>query len=267
MIIVPAALVSDLVHVRFDVRSTPEVIGHRGASAEAPENTMLAFEAAWAAGCTWIEADVQPTADNVPVMLHDDDLSRTTDGSGALRHLSAEEVGKLDAGSWFRSAKGVPYAGTAVPNLAEVVEDLSASRALLLEIKGQHTREQVAAELAVIRASRWDERVFVESFQVEVLRHVHAIEPGRPVGLLVHVLHEDPVAVCAELGVASYNPDHRVLRERPEVVEQLHEAGVAVTAFTADHPEDWEFLTDLRVDGIITNIPADLLAWQATNCA
>lgn len=83
----------------------------------------------------------------------------------------------------------------------------------------------------------------------------------------MHVLHEDPVAVCADLEVVSYNPDHRVMRERPEVVQALHQAGVAVVVYTADQPEDWKFLTDLGVDGIITNIPADLRAWQATHRA
>jgi glycerophosphoryl diester phosphodiesterase len=104
--------------------------------------------------------------------------------------------------------------------------------------------------------------VLVESFEVEALRHVHELDPERPVGLLVHVLHDDPVAVCAELGAVAYNPDHRLLRERPEVVQELHAAGVAVVAYTADDPRDWAFLTDLGVDGIVTNTPGELLAWQ-----
>ncbi|MFZ0661211.1 MAG: glycerophosphodiester phosphodiesterase family protein, partial [Acidobacteriaceae bacterium] len=82
-------------------RSGPLVIAHRGASANAPENTMPAFEAAWAAGCGWVEADVQPTMDNVPVLLHDQDLDRTTTGKGPVRSWSSRDVQSLDAGSWF----------------------------------------------------------------------------------------------------------------------------------------------------------------------
>ncbi len=237
------------------------MIGHRGASAAAPENTLPAFDAAWSSGCGWVEADVQPTADNVPMMLHDDDLDRTTDGSGPIRHSSAQQVRTLDAGSWFEPGTGSPYADAVVPFLSEVVANLSATRALLLEIKGAHTREQVAAELAVLKASCWNERVLVESFEVEALQHVRELDPGRPVGLLVHALHDDPVAVCSELGVVSYNPDHRLLRDRPAIVAELHAAGIAVVAYTADDPDDWAFLTELGLDGIVTNVPGELLAW------
>ena len=255
----------------------PQAIGHRGASAAAPENTLPAFDAAWSSGCEWIEADVQPTSDNVPMMLHDADLDRTTDGCGPIRNLSAERVRALDAGSWFTASgtggtdpdadddsRGDPggFVGTVVPSLAEVVARLSPTRALLLEIKGKHTRDQVAAALAVLAASSWNERVLIESFEPDALRHVQLLDPGRPVGLLVQELHADPVAICVELGAVAYNPDHRQLRERPEVVDQLHAAGIAVVAYTVDEPDDWAFLTDLGVDGIITNLPGELLAWQ-----
>lgn len=260
-------------------RTQPQAIAHRGASGTAPENTLPAYDAAWSCGCGWIEADVQPTSDNVPMMLHDDDLDRTTDGRGPIREVSAEQVRALDAGSWFgRCADDSDtgdvrppvdpcldedrYVNVLVPYLAEVVADLSPTRALLLELKGQHSREQVAAALAVLRASSWNERVLVESFDVETLRHVQFLEPGRPVGLLVQELHADPVAVCAELGAVAYNPDHRQLRERPEVVDALHAAGIAVLAYTVDDADDWAFLTELGVDGIVTNFPAELLVWQ-----
>ncbi len=245
--------------------SGPWVIGHRGASARAPENTLPAFEAAWAAGCAWIEADVQPTSDNVPMMLHDDDLDRTTNGRGPIRHRSAQEIRTLDAGSWFRGddAGGARTYSAVVPYLTEVLEYLTPARSLLLEIKGAHTREQVRAELAALAASGRDDRVLLESFEVEALRYVHALQPGRPVGLLVHVLHADPVAACAEVGAVAYNPDHRLLRDRPEVVGELHAAGLATVVYTADDPADWAFLTDLGVDGIVTNTPAELVAWQA----
>lgn len=259
----PAAhpVLAPAAHPLLAPAAQPWVIGHRGASATAPENTLPAFDAAWSSGCGWIEADVQPTADDVPMMLHDAELDRTTDGRGPIRHLSAEQVRALDAGSWFGPGGTSPCAGAVVPFLSEVVAGLSAQRSLLLEIKGRHTRAQVAAALGVLQASGWNERVLVESFEVQALRYVRELEPQRPVGLLVHVLHEDPVAVCAELGAAAYNPDHRLLRDRPEVVEELHAAGVAVVAYTADDPDDWAFLTGLGVDGIVTNDPAELLAW------
>ena len=61
----------------------------------------------------------------------------------------------------------------------------------------------------------------------------------------------------------AYNPRHTLVRKRPEIVEDLHAAGIVVLAWTVDHPRDWAFLTEVGVDGIITNVPGDLLAWQA----
>ena len=243
--------------------SGPWVIAHRGASARAPENTLAAVEAAWDSGCGWIEADVQPTADNVPVMLHDPDLARTTNGSGLIRERSLLDVLSLDAGSWFVTGSTRAFSGARVPLLAEVVQTLSPTRALLLELKGEHTRDQVLAEVAVVKASGWDDRVLFESFEVESLQHLRSIEPDRPVGLLVDELDDDPVGVCRGLGAAAYNPRHSLLRDRPGLVAELHVAGIAVMPWTADDPADWAFLTSIGVDGIITNVPADLVRWQA----
>lgn len=223
---------------------------------------MPAFHAAWECGAPWVEADVQPTLDGIPVMLHDDDLDRTTDGVGPVRTRSAAQVCSLDAGSWFDAGNPGAYCGTPVPLLADLVSTLDQQRCLLLEIKGDHTREQVLAEMQVVRASGWDDRVLYESFHLEALAHVRSIEPGRPVGLLVGELHDDPIEACRELGAVSYNPRHTLLRDRPELVTALHAAGIAVFVWTADDPADWEFLTGLGVDGIITNTPAALLAWQ-----
>ncbi len=241
----------------------PLVIGHRGAAAVAPENTMPSFEAAWAAGAGWIEADVQPTSDLVPVMLHDDDLDRTTDGSGPIREETAFNVNTLDAGSWFAPE----FAGTRVPELAELLAALAvgqnADRRLLLEIKGEHTSEQVLAEIEVIRASRADPLILLESFEEDALAHLRAIEPRRPFGLLVEQLHADPAAACRELGAVAYNPWVGHVLGRPGVVAQLHAAGIAIMVWTSDDPTEWVRLTELGVDGIITNDPGALVDWQA----
>jgi glycerophosphoryl diester phosphodiesterase len=240
----------------------PLVIAHRGASASAPENTMPAFEAAWAAGCAWVEADVQPTSDNVPILFHDGDLDRTTDGTGPMRERTAYEIAELDAGSWFTTGSTRAFTGTPVPTLADLADTLGPTRSLLLEIKGAHTRDQVLAEISVVRASGWDDRVFFQSFEVQALAHVRSIDPDRPVGLLVEALDEDPVQACAAVGAIAYNPMHTLLRARPDIVPTLHAAGIAVLVWTADDNADWRFLTDIGVDGIITNRPAELLNWQ-----
>jgi glycerophosphoryl diester phosphodiesterase len=239
----------------------PVVIGHRGAAAVAPENTMPSFEAGWAAGARWVEADVQPTADSTLVMLHDDDLDRTTDGSGPVRAQTASSLSRLDAGSWF----GPEFAGTPIPRLAQVLEALMGDRRLLLEIKGAHTHPEIEAIIEAIRVAGAAERVFLESFEIEALRTVRTILPDLPLGLLVGRIEDDPVRACRELGATAYNPDFTEVLARPTLVADLHAAGVAVMVWTPNDPADWSRLTDIGVDAIITDDPGRLIDWQTTN--
>lgn len=239
--------------------AAPVVIAHRGASASRPENTLPAFTAALAAGALWIETDVQPTADDVLVLLHDDDVDRTTDGTGPIRSLPWREVAALDAGSWF----GPEFTGTTVPLLAALLAHITGDRRLLLEIKGDHTSGQLSLLLDVLDTSGAIGRVLMQSFEVPVLERLRALRPEEPVGLLVEGIDDDPVARCRELGAVAYNPDVAELLRRPEAVAELHAAGVALMPWTVDEPADWLALTTLGVDGIITDLPAELLAWQA----
>lgn len=239
--------------------NTPLVIAHRGASAREPENTMPAFLAALADGAVWIETDVQPTADDVLVLIHDDDVDRTTDGTGPIRSLGSDAVARLDAGRWFGDAR----AGVGVPLLTDLLDVITGERRLLLEIKGDHTSEQLALLLDLLERTGSDRRVLLQSFEIPVLERLRALRPDDPFGLLVEEIDDDPVAACHRLGATVYNPDVDQLLRRPEVVAALHAAGIATTPWTVDTPDQWTALTALGVDGIITNRPAELLAWQA----
>lgn len=240
------------------------VFGHRGAPEAAPENTLASDEAARRGGVEWIENDVQPSLDGVPHVMHDTDVGRTTDGTGSIRLLTADRIAALDAGSWF----GARFAGTRVPTLLDQLTDLRTHGGrLLLEFKGPHTRDEVARVLADIRASEMTERVFVQSFDVDTLRIVRELAPELPLALLCFSLDPDPVAIAKELRLASYNPLYSAVTEHPDVVAALHTAGVAVTVWTPDDVEEWASLDGLGVDGIITDRPAELLAWTATRTA
>ncbi|ABP55392.1 glycerophosphodiester phosphodiesterase family protein [Salinispora tropica] len=240
--------------------SPPAVIAHRGASAAAPENTLVAQEVARRANADWIEIDVRPSRDGVPFVLHDATVDRTTDGTGPIRNLTAVQLKALDAGSWFAPQ----YAGTTLPTLVEQLADLRTRGGnLLLEIKGAHTREEVATIVRVIREQRMSQRVFVQSFDVAALRYTRELAPELPIGLLRGSLDADPVAVAEDLGLTAYNPSGKALLTRPEVVADLHEAGVAVMVWTIDSANQWRSLEQAGVDGIITNRPAELAGWNA----
>ncbi|MGK5671223.1 glycerophosphodiester phosphodiesterase family protein [Micromonospora sp. URMC 106] len=236
------------------------VIAHRGASSAAPENTLVAQEAARRANADWIENDVQPSRDGVPFVLHDATVDRTTDGAGRIRDLTAAQLKALDAGSWFAPS----YAGERLPTLAEQLADLRTRGGnLLLEIKGAHTRDEVARIVEVIRAERMTGRVFIQSFEVDALRHTRELAPELPLGLLRSSLDADPVAIARELGLTAYNPSGTALLTRPDAVRALHDAGVAVLVWTIDSANQWQALEQADVDGIITNRPAELAGWNA----
>ncbi|MFB7511896.1 glycerophosphodiester phosphodiesterase [Streptomyces sp. NPDC056144] len=238
----------------------PTVIAHRGAPSAAPENTLVSDEVARRGGATWIENDVQPSADGVPYVLHDATVDRTTDGSGPIRSLTAARIDALDAGSWFAPA----YAGVHVPTLAAQLADLRARGGnLLLEIKGRHSREEVARIVREVREQSMTDRVLVQSFDLRSLAYVRELAPELPVGLLRASLDADPVDVAEELGLSAYNVSDTALATRPRVVGELHAAGVAVNVWTVDKPERWKALDVLGVDGVITNRPTEMAGWNA----
>ena len=101
----------------------PPVTSHRGARGHAPENTMAGMRKAVELGARWIEFDVKLTADDEPVLFHDDTVNRTTDGKGPVARMTLEEIRKLDAGRWFSP----DFAGEPVPTLAEAMDYLAAT--------------------------------------------------------------------------------------------------------------------------------------------
>nr|WP_246211658.1 glycerophosphodiester phosphodiesterase family protein [Phytoactinopolyspora alkaliphila] len=240
--------------------SVPAVVAHRGYSGVSPENTLAAIESALRTGAEYVEIDVHSSADGVPLLLHDATLDRTTDGSGVLAEVDSEYVSGLDAGSWFSSA----FEGQPVPTFADVL-DLMRGRAptLLLEIKGPETYDELVTIIDVIRERDQLDQVILQSFDEQVLRDSRDIEPELRLALLRSTLDADPVAVAEDFGVVAYNPSWARLQERPEVIADLREAGIAVMPYTINDPHQWEILRDLGVDGVITDHPGRLVGWNA----
>ncbi|MGW6282745.1 glycerophosphodiester phosphodiesterase [Kribbella sp. NPDC055071] len=236
------------------------VWAHRGGSSSAPENTAASDEVARRAGVEWIETDVQPTKDGVPVVLHDETVDRTTNGTGPIRSLTAAQVAELDAGSWFAPM----FAGQRVPTLAAQLHGLRTRGGnLLLELKGVHPPESIARIVEEIHRQEMSGRVFVQSFEPQQLRWVRELAPELPLGLLRATLDPDPVAMAKDLDLTAYNPSESAFLTRPAIVAELHAVGVAINIWTVDDPAGWAVLERAGVDGIITNRPAELTGWNA----
>ncbi len=240
----------------------PLVVGHRGNSSVAPQNTLAAFEAAARAGSDAIELDVHLTADRQVVVLHDDVVDETTDGTGRVDGLTLAEVRALDAGSSFSRA----FAGQRVPTFAEVARFAVAHPGvgLLVELKGVWSVEDVLLVTKQVDDAGLADRVLVQSFwppTVAALRDA----AGHLDRALLLALHPDSLAelveVCADLGVVACNPEVALLAHEPGLVGTLHGAGLRVHVWTANTTDEWDDLLVQGVDGIMTDRPDRLAGW------
>ncbi|MCK0118546.1 Ig-like domain-containing protein [Isoptericola sp. S6320L] len=242
----------------LDDGELPQVAAHRGYSAVAPENTLAAYAAAMRTGAEWVEIDVHTTADGVPIVLHDQRVDRTTDGTGDVAALASDDFTSLEAGSWFSPA----YRWQPAPTFAQMLDLMETGPSgMLLEIKGPETRAEVHRVVDMIVDAGLDDRVVVQSFDANALRYARERAPQIPIGLLGN-LSADPVATAAELGLDYYNPPAADALARPSTVADLNAAGVGVFAWTANSAGQWRELTDVGVDGIITDRAGELAGWK-----
>lgn len=234
--------------------SLPRVIGHRGARGHAPENTLAGIEKAAALGCRWVEFDVKLTADNHIVLMHDDELDRTTDGKGPVAETTLEDIRKLDAGRWFSA----DYAGERVPTLDEAMAVLTArGMSANIEIKACKGREaETGAAVAKAIAERWmngSPPPFISSFSLESLAAARDVAPRVPRALLTLVYLPGWAAHMGQLGCAAFNVLDRLITERR--VRAVREAGYRMLAFTVNDPGRAADLLSWGVESVITDYP------------
>ena len=228
------------------------VIAHRGASGTCPENTLAAFRRAAALGAPMVELDVQLTRDREVVVMHDWTLDRTTDGSGAVRDRTLEEIRRLDAGGWF----GPVFRGERVPTLAEVLAAVPVSVNVELKPVGDDGLE--ARALAVVESAGALSRVVFSSFDSAALERLRA----RSQGAAVAVLWER--GVIAEGLRLAERVRARALHLRKdavtrEVVASTARAGLPVRAWTVNDPAESARLQADGVEGIFTDFPERFL--------
>ncbi|XVV11426.1 glycerophosphodiester phosphodiesterase [Actinoplanes sp. CA-131856] len=239
-------------------------VAHRGYSAVAPENTLPAFAAAVRGGATFVEFDVRTTADDVPVVIHDRTLDRTTTGAGHVWDHDLASLARLDAGSWFSPA----YEGVRVPTLAETLALLAApGPQLLLEIKPPATLPEVKTIMEMVTAAGLADRTVVQSFDPEVIRLVREAAPGVRRGLLRLRFEADTIPLAEELGVVCCNPSTADVLGAPHTVIELATRGIDVMPWTANDMTEWPTLLATGVAGLITDHVAELTGWSAARPA
>lgn len=274
----PYALAFAKADLRSSIQERPQNIAHRGASARAPENTLEAFRLAREAGAGVLEMDLQMTQNGRIVVMHDSTLERTTDGSGAVRHRSFEELRGLDAGHAFAPG-GVPDegpspsgehvyrdSGVRVPEFSEVLEEFSQMR-LNVEIKADSPGIERAVLEEIRRAGAGD-RVLVASHEDGVIRRFREVSGGEieTAASVREVVRFYALSALRLEGLVKppYDALQIPVQRRgltlasPRMIEAAHSRGVRVDVWTIDDPGEMRRLLDLGADAIITNRPAEL---------
>ncbi|NQX61610.1 glycerophosphodiester phosphodiesterase [Paenibacillus qinlingensis] len=235
-------------------RQKPIVIGHRGASGEAPENTIASFALALEQGAEGIELDVQITNDGEIVVCHDLTLDRTTNGSGLICEKSWEELKSLDAGFWFSEA----FTGERIPHLRQVYDLIPRGHLINVEIKHAYEGRMEKALLAFIEEmGRWEDTV-ISSFDHKVIHRIKQAQPQAKVGLLYAANLIDHAAYASQLGVDVYSlhPYHHGIGQEDIIAAAA--AGLAIYPYTVNEVADYKRLIAAGVTGIITDYPARL---------
>lgn len=233
------------------------LLGHRGAAAEAPANTLPAFRRAMEVGADGTELDVHLTRDGHVVAIHDETVDSVTGVPGRVRDLTLAEIQRLDAGRYF----GPEHAGARIPTLSEVFQALGPEAVVNVELKGTSaTSEGLEREVVrIIHAHGMRERVIVSSFNPARLLRLRALDPQLPRGMLHGP--RTPIFVRDLWFLPLVQPDalhphHSMVDEA--YMKRAHQWGVRVNVWTVDDPDEARRLVELGVDSIITNDPARL---------
>jgi glycerophosphoryl diester phosphodiesterase len=260
-----------------------EVIGHRGAPAELPENTLPSFAHALAAGADAIELDVQETKDHVVIVHHDATVNLTscTQTRGApiapdtrLRDLTFAQTQQLDCGSrtdpHFPQQRPAP--GATIPSLARVLALVAAAPnhpRIYLELKRAQPQDVpdpaafARLVVATVTQAAMLDRVVLMSFDAELLAAAHAAAPRAALAcLFANDAAGDLVDHALNSGARTLAPDAR--RADRALVARAHARGVRVVPWTVNDPSAWRELRARGVDGIITDDPRGLRDLRAT---
>ena len=233
----------------------PRLIAHRGAKNRAPENTLAAINEAAKCGAGWVELDVQLTKDNVPVVIHDRTLERTTSGSGKVKSIDSKSLTSLDAGRWFDAR----YKGEKVPLLLDALDLCQKlNLGVNLEIKTYETsiHNTVLRTLAVVDkfGRDFEEKLLFSSFDTRVLSIIRNLAPTSPRGLLVDNFQRDLAADLSECGCFSIHPAISFLKNQT-TIEKVLSFNVPIIPYTVNDTNTAKRLAELNINTFITDEP------------
>jgi len=233
------------------------IIAHRGNSSIAPENTLPAFAKALAVKSDLVELDYHHSSDGVPVVLHDDNLDRTTNGQELfgqqkvlVRETPAAELARLDAGLWFSDE----FKGTKLPTLVESLAAIQAGSTTLIERKAG----DAATLVKLLEREKLTEQVVVQAFDWEFVKECHRLAPTMTLCTLSgKAASDEQLRAAAETGADVIVWNHEKLPY--EQIDLIHRLGKKAWVYTIDDPERAAGFIAAGIDGVITNKPATMM--------
>jgi glycerophosphoryl diester phosphodiesterase len=232
-----------------------QIVGHRGAPRQAPENTLLSFKRAIDIGVDWIEFDLRETRDGVLVVIHDDTVDRTTNGTGKVRDMTFEELEGLDAGD-----------GQRIPSLAEVIALAKGRAGMDMEIKVPGIEEDVVD--AILRSDIVP-RCMVSSFILDSIKLVKKLDRGITTAAIMDKMPDDP-RKCLDTLLMDVKADAVMLSKKistPPFVGQIRRQGLKVGIWNADTLDEIETYAAMDPYYLCSNYPERLVEFRQVHAA
>ncbi|NLS79762.1 MAG: hypothetical protein GXY76_21150 [Chloroflexi bacterium] len=229
-----------------------QVIGHRGASSYAPENTFPSFDLALEMGADGLETDIQATQDGVLVLIHDRRVDRTTNGSGAVNESTWADLGALDAGAWFAPR----FAGTRIPTLEAFLARYAGRTGLALEIKAPGVE---AGVVDALRRYDLGTSLTLTSFNWESVIAVRELAPVLRVSWLTRTFDPEAIERVRAAGMVQICP--KATEITPELVDLAHREGLEVRAWGLADEALMVRVVESGADGTSINFPDVLLGY------
>ena len=241
----------------FTSRNSFIVIAHRGARAYYPENTLAAFKAALEMDADMIELDITLSKDNIPVVIHDEKLNRTTNGIGLVSDHDLEELKKLDAGYWFHEK----FSGEKIPTLEEVLIFAKDNIALNIEIKPEAVGEDHKGgieeiSLELVKKYEMEQHVLFSSFNYRAITHLKKLDQNIAAAILYErnqAAERSPSEQVSAHNADAFNCNFRKISQK--WMDDLNEHNIPVFIYTVNREREMQKMIEMGVSGIFTDKP------------
>ena len=228
-----------------------KIIAHRGFSAKAPENTLIAFKKAIRSGADYFELDVHKTVDDSVVVIHDGTVDRVCSNgiTGEIAHMSFEDTRVVRMGYPEKFGKKFTRAG--IPTLKEALYCAKGKIKVCIEIKTDNIE---AAVLKTINDLKMNDEVIIFAFSYDVLKNIRALDPTIPILYLRSVVNEETIKLVKDISGQAIGAGLKTPLT-PELLDLAHENDIELWQWTVNKEQDIQELLKIGADGIITNHP------------